>query len=37
MNLYDYAKPIYEIDGDVEEDTPKDGLEPQVTPSEYDV
>ena len=39
MNLNDYTKdkPDYEIDGDVEEDTPKDGSEPQVAQREYDV
>jgi hypothetical protein len=30
-------KPDYEIDGDVEEDTPKDNSEIQVTSIEYDV
>jgi len=39
MNIYDHTKNNlnYEIDGDVEEDTPKDNSEIQVAQREYDV
>ena len=38
MNSYDCTKtPDYEIDGDAEENTPKDNSEPQVNKREYDV
>ena len=37
MNIYDYTKPDYEIDGDVEDDTPRENSEPQVAQREYDV